>query len=177
MTSPSFEELSVGGTMHNPLKLTLALSLALQFVPAIQFPISVNQMSWRSYLESLKQNQTKPNLAHRRTHLFPKVEILAHASPSVNLWPAEHRHPHCTTPPYLSGLIPQCCGKPSRERCKLRCKFRARPSPGEQGCDQIEGIENKHVGEYQSNSQSAGRQFNSRPRLQFSFVLTRVLRG
>jgi len=36
MTSPSFEELSVGGTMHNPLKLTLALSLALQFVPAVR---------------------------------------------------------------------------------------------------------------------------------------------
>src|SRR5260221_911238 len=36
MALPSFEELSVGGTMHNPLKLTLAMSLALQFVPAVR---------------------------------------------------------------------------------------------------------------------------------------------
>jgi len=37
-------------------------------------------------------------------------------------------------------------------RCKLRCTFRARPGPEEQGCDQIQGTENKQVGEYQSNS-------------------------
>jgi len=39
-----------------------------------------------------------------------------------------------------------------RTRCKLRCKFRARTSPEEQGCDQTERIENKHDEEYQSNS-------------------------
>jgi len=42
-----------------------------------------------------------------RTVNFPftrRKQILAHASHSVNLWPAEHRHPHRTTPPYLSGL-------------------------------------------------------------------------
>jgi hypothetical protein len=40
-------------------------------------------------------------------------------------------------------------GKP---RCKLRCKLRAQTSPEEQGCDQIERIENKHDGEYQLDS-------------------------
>ena len=34
----------------------------------------------------------------------------------------------------------------------LRCKFRARPSPKEQGSDQTEGPENKPDGEFQSDS-------------------------
>jgi len=36
--------------------------------------------------------------------------------------------------------------------CRLRRKFRARPNPAERWSDQSERIENKRVGEYQSNS-------------------------
>jgi len=43
-----------------------------------------------------RKPEIRPTLAHRRTHLFPKAEILVHALSSTNLRPAEHRHPRCT---------------------------------------------------------------------------------